>query len=83
MAISIANSSAIFATVPSSLVANSIRPTMSAIATGSFAPDSPSRIVPDRPPTSRFPSTENMTAGSVGASAAPMIQAMIQSKPNR
>ena len=49
--------------VPSSVVANSIIPIISAMPTGSFAPDSPSRIVPVRPPTSRRPSTENMTAG--------------------
>ena len=48
-------------------------PIISAIPTGSFAPDSPSRIVPERPPTSRRPSTENITAGSVGASAAPRM----------
>ena len=42
-------------------------------------PDSPSRIVPVRPTTSRRPSTENVTAGSVGASAAPMIPAVVQS----
>ena len=56
---------------PSS-VANSIIPIMSAIPTGSFAPDSPSRIVPERPRISRLPKTENVTAGSVGASAAPI-----------
>src|ERR671930_1200322 len=54
---------------------------MSAIPTGSFAPDSPSRIVPVRPPISRLPSTENITAGSVGASAAPRMPAIVQSKP--
>ena len=43
----------------------------------------PSRIVPERPPTSRLPSTENMTAGSVGASAAPMMPAIVQLKPKR
>ena len=37
-----------------------------AIPTGSLAPDSPSRIVPLRPATSRLPSTEKTTAGSVG-----------------
>ena len=57
-------------------------PTISAIPTGSFAPDSPSRIVPERPPTSRRPSTENITAGSVGAIAAPRIHAIVQPKPN-
>ena len=45
---------------------------MSAMPTGSLAPDSPCSSVPDRPDTSRRPSTENTTAGSVGASAVPM-----------
>ena len=58
-------------------------PIMRAIPTGSFAPASPSRIVPERPPTSRLlPSTENMTAGSVGASAAPMMPEIVQLKPS-
>src|SRR5919197_2082 len=56
---------------------------MSAIPTGSFAPDSPSRIVPVRPLISRLPSTENITAGSVGASAAPRTPAIVQSKPKK
>lgn len=56
-------------------------PIISAIPTGSLAPDSPSRIVPVRPPTSRLPSTENMTAGSVGASAAPRMPANVHEKP--
>ena len=56
---------------------------MSAMPTGSFAPDSPSRMVPLRPPTSRLPSTENITAGSVGARAAPRSQAVVQSKSSR
>ena len=47
-------------------------PIMSAIPTGSLKPDSPSRIVPDRPCTSFPASTENVTAGSVGDSAAPI-----------
>ena len=38
---------------------------------GRSRPDSPSRIVPVRPRISRPPSTEKVTAGSVGASAAP------------
>src|SRR3954454_10131729 len=42
-----------------------------AMPTGSFAPDSPSRIVPLRPATSRPLRTENTTAGSVGARAVP------------
>ena len=61
-------------------VASSIIPIISAIPTGSFAPDSPSRIVPLRPPTSRLPSTENITAGSVGASAAPSSHEVVQLK---
>ena len=56
---------------------------MSAIPTGSFAPDSPSRIVPVRPPTSLRPKTENITAGSVGASAAPSSAAVSQLKSSR
>ena len=51
---------------PSGCSASSISPIISAIPTGSLAPDSPSRIVPVRPPISRSPSTENITAGSVG-----------------
>ena len=46
-----------------------IRLAISAIPTGSFAPDSPSRMVPLRPAISRCPRTENTTAGSVGATA--------------
>jgi hypothetical protein len=38
-----------------------------AMPTGSFAPASPSKMVPLRPEISRCPSTENTTAGSVGA----------------
>ena len=57
-------------------------PSMSAIPAGSLTPASPSRIVPERPATSRRPSTENMTAGSVGAIAAPTIPARIHSKPS-
>ena len=48
--------------------------------TGSFAPDSASRIVPVRPDTSRRPSTENMTAGSVGAIAAPIRPDVVHEK---
>src|SRR4051812_15333705 len=55
---------------------------MSAIPTGSLAPDSPSRIVPVLPEISRPPSTENITAGSVGATAAPIRPAVTQPKPN-
>ena len=40
-----------------------IRLAISAMPTGSLAPDSPSRMVPLRPATSRCPSTENTTAG--------------------
>jgi hypothetical protein len=42
-------------------------------------PDSPSRIVPVRPTISFWPSTEKVTAGSVGARAAPMRPAVVQS----
>ena len=69
-------------TLASSCVAYSSIPIISAIPTGSLAPDSPSRIVPVRPPISRRPSTENITAGSVGASAAPRIPAVVQPKSN-
>jgi hypothetical protein len=37
-------------------------------------------MVPVRPPISRLPSTEKVTAGSVGASAAPRMPAAIQEK---
>ena len=50
--------------------------------TGSFAPDSPSRIVPVLPEISRSPSTENITAGSVGAIAAPSRPEVTQASPN-
>jgi hypothetical protein len=56
--------------------------TISAMPTGSFAPDSPWSSVPDRPDTSRRPSTENTTAGSVGASAVPMSREARQPSPN-
>ena len=58
-------------------------PSISAIPTGSLAPDSPSRMVSVRPPTSRPPSTENITAGSVGASAAPIRPEIVQPRPSR
>ena len=64
--ISTANSRTTTQNVESAWVANSSIPIMSAIPTGSLTPDSPSRIVPVRPLTSRLPSTENITAGSVG-----------------
>src|SRR3954471_7446842 len=51
--------------------------------TGSLAPDSPSRIVPAGSATSRLPSTENTTAGSVGATAVPTSRATYHSKPKR
>ena len=54
---------------------------ISAIPTGSLAPDSPSSSVPARPDTSRCPSTENTTAGSVGARAVPTSRAGSQSRP--
>lgn len=50
--------------------------------TGSFAPDSPSRIVPTRPDTSRLPRTEKTAAGSVGESAAPTRSESCQPKPS-
>src|SRR6478735_9388310 len=80
--ISTAHSFTTVQNVPWSLVAKSSIPIISAIPTGSFAPDSPFRIVPLRPAISRPPSTENITAGSVGATAAPRIPAVVQSKPN-
>lgn len=55
---------------------------MGAIPTGSLAPDSPSSNVPVRPDISRPPSTENTTAESVGDNAAPISNAVRQSKPN-
>ena len=61
--------------------ASSIIPIIRAIPTGSFAPDSPSRIVPVRPLISCSPSTENITAGSVGAIAAPRRPAVVQPRP--
>ncbi len=79
-AISTANSSTTDQKEPWSLVASSIIPIISAIPTGSFAPDSPFRIVPVRPRISRPPSTEKVTAGSVGASAAPSIPLVIQER---
>ena len=50
--------------------------------TGSFAPDSPSSTVPLRPDISRWPSTENTTAGSVGAIAVATSKAGNHSNPN-
>ena len=55
--------------------------TKRAMPTGSFAPDSPSRIVEERPGISRCPRTENTTAGSVGAMAVPSSSATYQLKP--
>ena len=66
----------------SAWVASSIIPSISAIPTGSLAPDSPSRIVPVRPEISRSPSTENITAGSVGAIAAPSRPDVTHVSPN-
>ena len=80
--ISTANSRTTTQKEASAWVASSTIPSMSAIPAGSLTPASPSRVVPERPPTSRRPSTENMTAGSVGATAAPTIPARIQSKPS-
>ena len=58
------------------------RPPIKAIPTGSFAPDSPSRIVPLRPAISCCPNTENTTAGSVGETAVPTRSATYQASPN-
>ncbi len=66
----------------SAWVASSIIPIISAMPTGSLAPDSPSRIVPVRPLISRSPSTENITAGSVGAIAAPRRPEVTQERPS-
>ncbi len=77
------NSSTTTQNVAPSCVASSIIPIISAIPTGSFTPDSPSRIVPARPRISLFPSTENITAGSVGASAAPRMPAIVHEKSKR
>ena len=57
--------------------------TSKAMPTGSLAPASPSSSTPLRPAISRRPSTENTTAGSVGASAVPMSSAVCQPKENR
>ena len=57
------------------------RLTRRAIPTGSLAPDSPSRMTPVRPSTSQLPSTENTTAGSVGASAVPTSSATGHGRP--
>ena len=59
-----------------------IRLAIRAIPTGSFAPDSPSRMVPLRPEISRWPRTENTTAGSVGATAVANSRARYQARPN-
>ena len=56
---------------------------MSAIPTGSFTPASPSRIVPLRPPISLSPRIENITAGSVGDSAAARTPESVQLKSSR
>src|SRR5450759_1915931 len=53
-----------------------------AMPTGSFAPDSPSRIVEERPAISRCPRMENTTPGSVGATAVPSRSATYQLNPN-
>ena len=64
---------------PSS-VASSTIPIIRAMPTGSLNPDSPSRIVPERPRTSLPARTEKVTAGSVGASAAPINPDTIQER---
>ena len=70
------------AKLPPGCRASSSMPIIKAMPTGSFAPDSPSRIVPERPRTALPLSTENITAGSVGASAAPTMPATIQGSPS-
>src|SRR5581483_3595550 len=77
-----ANSRTTSQNVACACVASSIIPSIRAIPTGSLAPDSPSRIVPVLPATSRSPSTENITAGSVGATAAPTRPLAIQPRPS-
>ena len=57
-------------------------PSMRAMPAGSFTPASPSRIVPVRPGIVAPPSTENITAGSVGARAAPSTPASFHEKPS-
>src|SRR5690349_10949931 len=76
------NTSTTTQNVLSACVASSIRPSMRAIPTGSLAPDSPSRIVRARPGICRPRSTENITAGSVGATAAPSRPDVVQPSPN-
>src|SRR5919199_5311318 len=78
--ISMTNSTAPAVNAPDPLAVSNAA--ISAMPTGSLTPDSPSRIVPDLPTTSRRPSTENTTAGSVGASAVPISNAACQPKPN-
>ncbi len=80
--ISTANSRATTQRLPSDSWASSIIPIMSAIPTGSFIPASPWRMVPERPRISLPEKTENVTAGSVGAMAAPTSPASIQLKPS-
>ena len=82
IAISTTNSRRMTNLEASSCVASSIIPIMRAMPAGSFTPASPSSVTPERPLISRWPSTENITAGSVGASAAPMTPAVIHSNPS-
>ena len=60
------NPPATASTLPAVIPPAANNATIRAMPTGSFAPDSPSRMSPLRPATSRRPSTENTTAGSVG-----------------
>ena len=57
-------------------------PIINAIAIGSLAPDSASRIVFGRSARRPSPITENTTAGSVGASATPSTAEVAQPNPN-
>src|SRR3954447_20892995 len=78
-----ANSPATWPNAPALRPPAVTRLAISAMPTGSFAPDSPSRIVPAGSPPSRFPRTENTTAGSVGATAVPTSSATYHSNPKR
>ena len=76
------NSPPTFANAPALRPPAAIRLAISAIPTGSFAPDSPSRMMPLRPEISRRPRTENTTAGSVGATAVATSTETYQARPN-
>src|SRR6478672_8814313 len=77
-----ANSPATCAKAPPLTPPAVTRLAISAMPTGSLAPDSPSRIVPLRPATSRCPSTEKTTAGSVGEIAVATSSEGNQARPS-